>query len=277
MIIRDLTSLEDCQQVVRLQKDVWGYADGEDVVPVPVLIVSIKRGGILIGAFEGERLVGFVYSVPALKDGRLTQWSDMLGVTRAARGSGLGLRLKLAQRERALAMGIEIIEWTFDPMQALNAHLNMARLGAIAEEYEENLYGETSSPLHRGVPTDRLVALWKLTAPHVERRIQPSGLPVARDASVMAAPVVNTSRNQDPAEPDVNSNDRRVLIEVPATFTEMLTADPPRAHRWRMTTRLAFQTYFARGYRAVDFLLSADRRRGHYLLERTAMAVNVEC
>ena len=209
MIIRDLTTLDDCARVVALQKDVWGYDDGEDVVPAAVLIVSIKRGGILIGAFEGEQLKGFVYSIPALKDGRPTQWSHMLGVTRDARGSGLGLRLKLAQRERAIAMGLDVIEWTFDPLQVLNAHLNMTRLGAIAEEYEENIYGDSSSPLHRGSPTDRLVALWKLSAPHVDRRIHGSGALVARDASVTKALVVNAARVNggvlEASEPDLRS------------------------------------------------------------------------
>ena len=172
MHIRPLTTLEDCRKVAELEKIVWGYTDAEDVVPPPVLIVSIKRGGVLLGAFDdaGE-MKGFVYSIPALKDGRPTQWSHMLGVTPDARDSGLGVRLKLEQRHATLAMGIDLIEWTYDPLQALNAHLNFARLGVVVEEYEENIYGESSSPLHRGTPTDRFVAEWRLREPHVERRI----------------------------------------------------------------------------------------------------------
>jgi predicted GNAT superfamily acetyltransferase len=272
MLIRDITTLEDCVRVVALQKDVWGYDDGEDIVPSAVLIVSVKRGGILIGGFEGDDLKGFVYSIPALKDGRSTQWSHMLGVTGEARGTGLGLRLKLAQRDRALAMGIDEIEWTFDPLQTLNAHLNMARLGAIAEEYEENIYGESTSPLHRGSPTDRLVASWRLSAPHVERRLRGSSILVARDASVMEAPkiieAVGADAALEPSDPTLTLDARRVLIDVPGGFTGMLAGDPARAHRWRTATRTAFQTYFARGYRAVDFLTSTDRGRGQYLLQR---------
>jgi predicted GNAT superfamily acetyltransferase len=272
MLIRDITTLDDCVRVVALQKDVWGYDDSEDIVPSAVLIVSIKRGGILIGGFEGDELKGFVYSIPAVKDGRLTQWSHMLGVTAGARGTGLGIQLKLAQRERALAMGIEEIEWTFDPLQILNAHLNMARLGAIAEEYEENIYGESTSPLHRGSPTDRLVALWKLSAPHVERRIHAAGQIVARDASVMAAPpvlaAIEAGGTLEPSAPVLTLTDRRVLIDVPGEFTDMLAHDPERASRWRLATRTAFRTYLARGYRAVDFFLGRDRKRGQYLLQR---------
>ena len=195
MIIRPLTTIEECRQVAALEKEVWGYTDAEDVVPPPVLIVSAKRGGVLLGAFdEAGVMKGFVYSIPALKNGKLTQWSHMLGVTRDARDAGLGLRLKLAQRDRALSMGIDLIEWTYDPLQALNAHLNFTKLGVVVEEYEENIYGVSSSPLHSGSPTDRFVAEWRLNAPHVARRLEQKGLGLVRDASVATAPVVNPSR-----------------------------------------------------------------------------------
>src|SRR5437870_4477979 len=138
MLIRDLTTLDECRKVAALEKDVWGYTDAEDVVPPPVLITSIKRGGVLLGAFDEAGLMkGFVYSIPAVKDGKLTQWSHMLGVTRDARDAGLGLQLKLAQRDRSLAMDVDLVEWTYDPLQALNAHLNFAKLGVVVEEYEE--------------------------------------------------------------------------------------------------------------------------------------------
>ena len=269
--IRPITTLDECRQVVALEKDVWAYTDAEDVVPSPVLIVGVKRGAILLGAFdEAGAMKGFVYSIPAIKDGRLTQWSHMLGVVRETRESGLGRRLKLAQRERALQMGIDLIEWTFDPLQAVNAHLNFARLGVVAEEYEENIYGESSSRLHRGTPTDRLVAEWKLTAPHVERRIAADGATLVRDASVGSAPLVNPSRQAGttlvPGAADLKLDARRVLVEVPAGFSEMQIAEPARALEWRLAVRSIFQAYFARGYRAVDFFLSRGSGRGHYLL-----------
>ncbi len=190
--IRPLTTLEDCRRVAALEREVWGYADAEDVVPAPVLIVSVKRGGILLGAFDADNVMkGFVYSMPAIKEGRPTQWSHMLGVTADVRSTGLGARLKLAQRQVALQMGLELIEWTFDPLQALNAHLNFAKLGVVASEYEENVYGESSSPLHRGTPTDRLIAEWHIRQPHVERRLFQPAQPAMRDASISSAPVVN--------------------------------------------------------------------------------------
>ena len=272
MTIRDLTTLDDCRQVAALERIVWGYTDSEDVVPPPVLIVSIKRGGILLGAFdERGEMKGFVYSIPGVKDGRLTQWSHMLGVTGDARSTGVGMELKLAQRDRALAMGIDLIEWTFDPLQALNAHLNFTKLGVVVEEYEENVYGDSSSPLHHGSPTDRFVAEWRLRAPHVERRLAQRGAGLVRDASVGAAPVVNPSTagaRLAPGAADLTSSDRRLLVEIPGHYDDMLVADPPLARAWRLSTRTIFQHYFARGYRAVDFFLASDRSRGHYLLAR---------
>lgn len=267
MIIRPLTTLEECRHVAAMERTVWGYSDAEDVVPPPVLIVSIKRGGILLGAFDdGGTMLGFVYSMAAIKDGRPSQWSHMLGVMPEMRAAGVGARLKLAQREAALDMGMDLIEWTYDPLQAANAHLNFAKLGIVVDEYEENIYGDSSSLLHRGTPTDRFIAEWRLSEPHVERRIAGFGLPVLRDSSVWGAPVVNPSQPgepwRQPGESDLTIDDRRVLVEVPMGFSEMLERDPGLAQRWRMSTREIFQTYFAKGYRAVDFFLAREEGRG---------------
>jgi predicted GNAT superfamily acetyltransferase len=256
---------------VELEKAVWEYTDGEDVVPAPILIVSIKRGGILLGGFdEAGEMKGFVYSLAALKDGRPTQWSHMLGVTADARDSGLGAKLKLAQREHAIRMGTDLIEWTYDPLQALNAHLNFAKLGVVVEEYAENIYGDSSSPLHRGTPTDRFIAEWRITTPHVERRIAALGRGVVRDASVAQAPLVNPSEAMEkwliPGRPSLDVDARRILVEIPTGFSHMQAANPSLALEWRLATRQIFQAYFGRGYRAVDFYLSREASRGHYVL-----------
>jgi predicted GNAT superfamily acetyltransferase len=271
--IRPLTTLEDCRRVAALEREVWGYADAEDVVPAPVLIVSVKRGGILLGAFDADNVMkGFVYSMPAIKERRPTQWSHMLGVTADVRSTGLGARLKLAQREVALQMGLELIEWTFDPLQALNAHLNFAKLGVVASEYEENVYGESSSPLHRGTPTDRLIAEWHIRQPHVERRLFQPAQPAMRDASISSAPVVNPAASGlvwiRPGRADLSAEVSRILVEIPAGFGEMQLGDPELALAWRLQTREVFQKYFARGYRAVDFFLARNVGRGHYLLAK---------
>lgn len=271
MQIRAIRTLDECCRVVELEKEVWEYTDAEDVVPSPILIVSVKRGGILLGGFDDDGVMkGFVYSLAAIKDGRLTQWSHMLGVTADARDSGLGAALKLAQREHALRMGIDLIEWTYDPLQALNAHLNFAKLGVVVEEYAENIYGDSSSPLHRGTPTDRFIAEWRLATPHVERRITAGGRALIRDASLTSAPLVNPSEATEdwllPGTAALDLDERRVLVEIPTGFTEMQAKNPSLAYEWRMATRRIFQTYFARGYRAVDFFLSREAGRGHYVL-----------
>ena len=271
MHIRPLASLEDCRKVAELEKTVWGYTDAEDVVPPPVLIVSIKRGGLLLGSFDdaGE-MNGFVYSIPAIKDGRPSQWSHMLGVTAEARSLGLGTKLKLAQREATLAMGLDLVEWTYDPLQAANAHLNFAKLGVVVHEYEENIYGESSSPLHRGTPTDRFVAEWNLREPHVERRISSHGGVLMRDAGVASAPVVNPSQPGEkwiqPSEGNLSLRDRRLLVEIPVGFSDMQREAPDLALEWRLATRRIFQAYLARGYRVVDFFLARHGGRGQYLL-----------
>ena len=272
--IRELTTMAECRQVAALEKAIWGYADAEDVVPPPVLMVSVKRGGILLGAFdESGALIGFVYSIPGVRDGRLTQWSHMMGVLPGAREHGVGLRLKLAQRDRALAMGVDLVEWTFDPLQATNAHLNFARLGVVVEEYEENVYGESTSPLHHGTPTDRFVAAWRLTAPHVVRRISQPAVGV-RDGGVAGAPLVNPSREGGrwlrPGGADLSLDAPRLLVEIPTAFTEMQAAEAALALEWRLATRAIFESCFARGYRAVDFFLSRASGRGQYLLAARA-------
>jgi predicted GNAT superfamily acetyltransferase len=271
--IRDLTTIDEFRQVVALEQAIWGYTDQGDLVTVPVFIFTVHRGATLIGAVEpAGKMVGFAYGVIGLKDGRPMQWSHMAGVLAEFRG-GLGYRLKLAQRERALAQGLDLIEWTFDPLQAMNAHFNFAKLGGVSDEYAVNFYGQSTSALHKGTPTDRLVVSWKITEPHVLRRLEPSALR-ARAHEVSEAPVVNATAMDGAwrknAAVDVSREERRVWIEIPTGFTEMQQQAPDRALQWRMDVRRMFETYFGRGYRAVDFVLQREQGFGRYLLARSA-------
>jgi chorismate synthase len=272
--IRDLRGLDDYRAVVDLERAIWGYTDMADVVTVPVFIITVKRGGILIGAFDAAgELAGFAYSIVGMKNGQPMQWSHMMGVLPAHRRSGLGMALKRAQRERALAAGFILMEWTFDPLQALNAHLNFSRLGVVCDEYVENLYGESTSTLHRGTPTDRFVVQWRLDAPHVERRLARDGAIVVRASEAAAAPAANetqaTGRWQAPAGADLALEAPRVWVEIPASFTEMQQEEPGLALDWRLHTRSIFTTYFGRGYQAVDFELVREAARGRYLLAKS--------
>jgi predicted GNAT superfamily acetyltransferase len=288
MLIRSLSSLEECRTAAQLEKTIWGYTD-DDVIPAPIIFVSLKRGAVLLGAFDDAgKMEGYVYAAAAVKEGRPTLWSHALGVTSGFRRAGVGAALKIAQRLQALRMGSDLIEWTYDPLQASSAHLNFAKLGVVVEEYEENLYGDSSSALHRGAPTDRFVVAWHLSTPHVERRIkatiQANALPPearrvsgpigVRDSAVTAAVLVNPSTGAgewlEPGSAELDAEAARVLVEIPANFTRMLGEQPDLARQWRLGTREIFQTYFGRGYRAVDFFLAREHGRGQYLLARAA-------
>src|SRR5262245_29007882 len=193
VIYRDLHTLEEFARVVDLEREIWGPGY-DDVVPVSILAVTTHCGGILIGAFSGERMIGFVYSLPGIRNGRPTQWSHMLGVLDEFRSAGVGRELKRLQRERALAAGIDLIEWTYDPMQAMNAHLNFTKLGVVVGTYGENVYGLSGSPLHGGNPTDRFIAEWwirKERVPHdpggaqaVNRLVRQGEWPVCADVDL---------------------------------------------------------------------------------------------
>jgi predicted GNAT superfamily acetyltransferase len=272
--IRDITDLAGCRAAVALQEHVWGR--GGEIVPASVLLVSAKRGGILIGAFDDTGLAGFVWSMPGLKDGARTHWSHMLGVRPDARRHGLGQRLKLAQRERALAQGVELIEWTFDPLQAANAHLNFAVLGCVASTYLTDVYGDMAGPLHRGTATDRLIAEWNIGSPHVERRVgvaeRRPPLIVRSDEIASAPAAIRTAPAGEWVEMTGASLDlsaRRILVPVPPEFTEMQARALPLAQAWRLAVREVLTAYFERGYRAVDFLRDSDG--GKYLLTNSQL------
>jgi predicted GNAT superfamily acetyltransferase len=167
VVIRRCRGLEELRACVVLQKEVWNFTDAE-LVPLRMFVVAEKVGGQVLGAFAGDEMVGFALSVPGTRSGHVYLHSHMLAVHKDHRNSGLGRRLKLLQREEALTRGIELIEWTFDPLEIKNAYLNIEKLGAIARRYNINQYGITSSPLQGGLPSDRLIAEWWLKSKRVE-------------------------------------------------------------------------------------------------------------
>lgn len=175
--IAPLTTLEEFGRCVVLQLETWGYSDG-DVVPRRIFMVAQRIGGQVIGAFDGDAIVGFAMSLPGFRDGQAYLHSHMLAVLPAYRNAGLGRRLKLAQRDDALARGFDLMEWTFDPLEIKNGYLNIARLGAIARRYQPDFYGPSSSPLQGGLPTDRLYAEWWLRSPRVTSLMQSEGPPL---------------------------------------------------------------------------------------------------
>ncbi len=274
MIIRPLTALDDFRRVVDLECDIWGYTDAADAVGVPMLVVTVKRGAILLGAFDGDRMAGFVYSFPGLKAGRPMHWSHMLGVLDGYRGAGVGRMLKVEQRRLALEMGLDLIEWTYDPLQAVNAHLNFRRLGVTVDEYAVDVYGDSPSPLHQGSPTDRFIAQWFIRAGRVERALGLTPGPEPGASGANEAPFVNGVHERDgafePSRVELGRFDPELRVTIPVGFTELQARTPELARLWRQSTRDIFTHYLASGYTVVDFELGADLLLGHYTLRAGA-------
>ncbi len=187
VIIRPCQGNNELRACVALQKEVWKFNDA-DLVPLRIFVVAGKIGGQIIGAFAGDALVGFAFSIPGMRFGQPYLHSHMLAVRETYRDSGLGRRLKLAQRAEALERGIDLIEWTFDPLEIKNGHLNLARLGAIARRYSVDHYGSSSSPLQGGLPTDRLVAEWWLKSKRVVGLLEHSESPQFQVIRKIAVP-----------------------------------------------------------------------------------------
>jgi predicted GNAT superfamily acetyltransferase len=242
--IAPLAAHAEFERCVEIQIVVWGYSEG-DLIPKRAFIVAASIGGQVIGAFDdaqpgGSAIVGFAMSLPGYREGRPYLHSHMLAVLPEYRNAGLGRRLKLAQRDDALARGIELMEWTFDPLEIKNAHLNLARLGAISRRYRRDFYGPSTSPLQGGLPTDRLVAEWWLGSPRV-RRVVDEGT---------AEPVEILGK-----------------IEVPAAVYDWKRSPNQRklAEQLQTRNRLALESSFERGLAITGYERSPEGN-GRFLL-----------
>jgi predicted GNAT superfamily acetyltransferase len=249
IVVRPLTSHEDLLACVQLQKETWGE-NFTECVPPSILNVSQRIGGVTAGAFDANHaLVGFVFGMTGVQDGRLVHWSDMLAVRGRTRNMGIGRRLKEFQRDALLPLGVEVIYWTFDPLVARNAYLNLHHLGAEVVEYVVDMYGQSESTLHRGMGTDRFVVAWSIVDGHPSRASRPLADGIAPEPD---APV-------DPEAPHVR-------IEIPVDIQAVQNESLAEAARWRSTTREAFLHYLQRGYKVVGFERNRDSGRRFYLL-----------
>ena len=251
--IRDIDSVAEMRDVEGLQKEVWGIPD-LDVVPLTQLVAVKEAGGVLIGAFDGGVMVGFVYGFPSFEHGRLAHHSHMLAVKPAYRNFDLGRRLKLAQRDGVISQGIELISWTFDPLQSLNAHFNFNKLGVVADRYLPDFYGrEAASFLHQ-TGTDRLWVSWFVSRERV---------PV----SFVAGPtLVRVGADESPEHGDLIGDHDVVAIEIPANIDALSQHSPETAARWREATRFAFTEALNGGYFVASFI--REERAGKYLLRK---------
>ena len=186
-VLRTCHTVGEFRQVLQLQKDVWNFVDIE-LVPVRLFVVGEKIGGHVIGAWDGNELAGFAYGIPGYRNGHPYLHSHMLAVRPAHRNTGLGRAMKLFQRDICLEMGLELMEWTFDPLEIKNAFLNIEKLGAITRRYTVNQYGITSSPLQGGLPSDRLTAEWWLKSKRVQTLLETGHTPKASATETIEVP-----------------------------------------------------------------------------------------
>ncbi len=258
--LRRLSSEADYAACIELQRATWGR-DFSEAVPVSILKITQKAGGVTAGAFSPEgRMLGFVYGITGVRDGEIIHWSHMLAVDPEARDLGLGTRLKLYQRELLLPLGVQRVEWTYDPLEARNAHLNLNRLGAGVAEYVRDMYeGEFGSELARGIGTDRFIVAWKIGSDDVARRLAEGPPDMTEMARRFAgAPILETS-DELPDAP-------LVRIEIPENLQELKAADLDRAVAFRAATRRAFETCLGRGYRVEAFCRDPETARCFYCL-----------
>lgn len=249
-----------------LQNRVWG-ADFRDVVSPVLMMVIEENGGLVAGAFGEDRLLGFVFGFTGRQNGTCYHWSHMLAVDPSARGRGLGRRLKLYQREAMLADGIDTVYWTFDPLVARNAHLNLNRLGASIARYVSDKYGSgTGSRLHAALGTDRFVVRWDLDSERVEQALSEGAAPGWPDDAAVAVEAVDG----DPGRPSRRSpfsDARHVTVEIPRDVQAVKRKSPEAAACWRRATAAALRHYLAADY-TVDGLIRTGDARCHYLLTR---------
>jgi predicted GNAT superfamily acetyltransferase len=272
MNIRVLTTSDELRQVHDLELEIWGTESAEDRVGVLMLLVATRIGGLVVGAFDEGRLAGFAFAMPAVRDGRPYEWSHMTGVRPEYRNAGLGFRLKVEQRRQAMAAGLDRIAWTYDPLQAVNAHLNVAKLGVVAREYHLDAYPGSASPLHAGTATDRLVADWRIRSDRVAAHLTAVERhePPPREHGTVV-PVNRVRAGGQPLAPgghDLTLDAPLLGVTIPTGFADMQQRDLPLARSWRDATREIFTSYLPRGYVVSDFVLDRPACRGTYVLSR---------
>jgi predicted GNAT superfamily acetyltransferase len=268
--IRPLKAVSEFHDCERIQKAVWQFEDRE-IIPVNELITISKNGGIVLGAFTGSgKMIGFVFGFPGIRKLRsgknqLIHSSRMLAVLPQYRNSDIGYRLKLAQRAAALKQGMQLITWTFDPLQSLNAHFNINKLGVIAREYYINLYGTSSSVLNRGLETDRFLAEWRLNKEF--KRLNVQKVKRLGENAVINHTGFNKKGLLVCGNPRLNLKGKCLFAEIPSDIMSIKHKNAALACNWRIKTRAIFTSYFRKGYMVSGF----TREQGHsfYVLTKS--------
>lgn len=268
IVVREIKGQKELRAVEELQKEVWGVPD-LDVVPLTQMVAVQAADGILLGAFDGETLVGFVFGFVSLEHGQTTHHSHMLAIKTDYRNFDLGSRLKLAQRERVLAQGINLMTWTFDPLQSLNAYINFNKLGVFSNRYFINFYGEDATSFLHQTGTDRLWITWDLTNRHRESQIDKE---LFKENFGQITPLVKVGVDEFPLSSELEEGleANHALIEIPSNINELVKRNNELAGKWRESTRRAFTEAIKKGFLVENFyrINRGDQNLGIYFLSR---------
>jgi len=271
-VIRELESIADLRRAIQLEQEVWGL-DDVDVTPLTTAIAAQAAGAFWLGAFDKNDLIGIAYAFPSLHNRHTGFHSHLLAVRDPYGHRGVGYKLKMAQRARALALGVAEITWTFDPLRSRNAHLNFAKLGVISDKYIVDFYGaQTSSPLHAN-STDRLWVTWKLGSRRVGERLQGKDTRAeVLDTLRHLEPLVRFNGDGGPVLTDVSAavSRQRIAIEIPGDMDRIEYDSMLLARKWREATRTAFNAAIQSGFVVTEFSRSIRGQQGPgaYLLEK---------
>jgi len=250
--IKTLTEIAELQKTIEIQKNAWGFSDLDTENHYLMTRVQ-KYGGVVHGLFLNRQMIGFTYALIGKRREKFIIYSHMTAVKIEFQGRGYGFMLKKAQRQAVLDMGYEVIEWNFDPIESLNAFFNFHRLGIISHEYERNIYGEGESGLHKGLPTDRLIASWLLNSDRVKHKME------TRDPRL----IENVQENQIG-----NFNEKITYIETPIDIQSIKKTDMKKAIEWRMKIRQFLEKALACKYMVREVVFSPDQQRIFFKLNR---------
>jgi predicted GNAT superfamily acetyltransferase len=249
--VKRIKDIKDFKKIPEIQKSAWGFLD-LDIEPHHLMTRVQKYGGLVQGLFLNGELAGFTYALIGRWKGEHFIYSHMTGVRKEDQKKGFGFLLKKAQREEVLNMGYDVIRWNFDPLESMNAFFNIHRLGIISVEYERDIYGTGESGLHKGLPTDRLIASWNLNSDRVINKMNRKDLPIVENV---------------PVKTPEDFTQKTVYIEIPRDIRSLKRTDISKALQWRMKTRRLFESAFQKGYAVTDIVFSKDKKRIFYKLK----------
>lgn len=272
IVVKKVSTVPELVKCAELERKVWG----SEPIPVHQTATAAKNGGLVIGAYAGDEVIGYSYGFAGFKNGETYLCSHMLGIDPAYRNQSIGYRLKLAQADEARKLGYSKIRWTYDPMETRNAYLNIFKLGAICSDYIENCYGEMTDELNRGLPSDRFNVEWPVNSSHLEQRqaqfaevtVQPEDVLLGFEVRADGFP--QATARQIAWEQDAEY----LFIPAPVNFQEMKKTDRMLAIDWRMQTRQVFAEAFARGFAVAHIITPQGEPVLYYVLvHRTQLAL----